>query len=82
MGEKLTFPCKKNGSYSRASRLTPGTVGEKTRTNRALASQIFTPLSSCVSSFPPSVPNSSRFSSASNVPGLMQRMIIASVVSF
>ena len=70
VGKKLTFSCETSGSYQQASRLTPGTVGAKARTNRALASQISTPLSSCV---PPcaqsvsSVLNSSRFSSASNV---------------
>ena len=47
----------------------PGTVGAKPRTNRALASQISAPPSSCVPSFPPSVPNSTRFSSASKVSG-------------
>ena len=72
VGGNLTFPCEKSGSYLRAIRLTPGTVGAKARTNRALASQISTPLSSCVppcSQSDPSVPNSSRFSSASNVSG-------------
>ena len=68
--EKFAFPCEKSGSYLRASRLAPGTVGAKARTNRALASQISTPLS--ISEPPcsqnvPSVPNSSRFSSALNV---------------
>ena len=67
MGENLTFPCEKSGSYLRATRLVPGTVGAKPRTNRALASQISAPLSSGVPSFPPSVPSSSRFSSASKV---------------
>ena len=46
-----------------------GTVGARPRTHRALASQISAPLSSCVASCPPSVPNSSRFSSASKVSG-------------
>ena len=41
----------------------------KPRTNRALANQISIPLSSYASSCPPSVPNSSRFSSTSNVSG-------------
>ena len=52
-----------------ASRLAPGTVGAKARTNRALAKQISSPLSSCVASCPPSVPNSSRFLGESNVSG-------------
>ena len=69
VAENLTFPCEKSGLYIRASRLAPGTVKPKPRTNRALASQISAPLSSCVPSFPPSVPNSSRFSSASMVSG-------------
>ena len=67
--KNLTFPCEKSGSYLRASRLTPGTVEAKPRTNRALASQISAPLSSCVPSCPPSVPNSTRFSGASKVSG-------------
>ena len=62
--------CEKSESYLRASRLTPGIVGVKARTNRALASQISNPLNSwvlpCSLRFP-SVPNKSRFSSASNV---------------
>ena len=69
MGKNLTFPCEKGGSYLRATRLVPGTVGAKPRTKRALASQIFTRLSSCVPSFPPSVPSSSQVSSASKVLG-------------
>ena len=72
MGENLTFPCEKSGSYLRASRLTPGTVGAKARMNRALASQIYTPLRSCVppcSQSVPSVPSSSRFSTASKISG-------------
>ena len=53
-----------------ATRLVPGTVGAKPRTNRALASQISAPLSnSYVPSFPPSVPSSSQVSSASKVSG-------------
>ena len=64
MGGNLTFPCEKSGSCLRTSRLT---VGAKPRTNRALASHISAPLSSCVPSCPPSVLNSSRFSSASKV---------------
>ena len=54
MGENLTFPCEKSGSYLRATRLVSGTVKAKPRTNRALliASQISAPLSSCVPSFP------------------------------
>ena len=67
VGKHLTFQCEKSGSYLRASRLAPGTLGAKPRTNRALASQVSTPLSSYVPSCPPSVPNSSRFSSASKV---------------
>ena len=50
----------------------PGAVGAKPGTNRALASQIFNPLSSCVppsSQSVPSVLNSSRFSNAMNVLG-------------
>ena len=47
----------------------PGTVGAKPRTNRALTSQISAPLSSCVPSFLPRVPNSSQVSSASKVLG-------------
>ncbi|CAN0191358.1 unnamed protein product, partial [Ascophyllum nodosum] len=70
MGKTLTtFPCEKSGSYMRANRLAPGSVGAKPRTNRALASQISAPLSSCVPYFPPSVPSSSQFSSASKVSG-------------
>ena len=69
MGKNLAFPCEKSGSYLQASRLTPGTVEAKARTNRALASQMSTPLSSCVPPCSPSVPNSSHFSSASNVLG-------------
>ena len=69
VGKNITFPCEKSGSYMRVTRLAPGTVGAKPRTNRALASQISAPLSSCVLSCPPSVPNSSRFSSASKVSG-------------
>ena len=70
MGKNLTtFPCKRSGSYLRATRLAPGSVGAKPRTNRALASQISAPLSSCVPSFPPSVPSISQFSSASKVSG-------------
>ena len=69
VGKNITFPCEKRGSYVRASRLAPGTVGAKPGTNRVLASQISAPLSSCVPSCPPSVPNSSRFSSASKVSG-------------
>ena len=67
--ENLSFPLKKSGSYLRATRLAPGTVGAKSRTNRALANQISAPLSSCVLSLRPSVPNSSQFSSASKVSG-------------
>ena len=69
MGKNLTFPCEKSGSYLRATRLVPGTVGAKPRTNRALASQISAPLSRRVPSFPPSVPISSQVSSASKVSG-------------
>ena len=69
VGENLSFPCDKSGSYLRAIRLTPGTVAAKAKTNRALASQISSLLSSCGLSCPPSVPNSSRFPSASNVSG-------------
>ena len=43
MGSYLTFPCEKSGSYFRATRLAPGTVGAKPRMNRALASQISAP---------------------------------------
>ena len=43
MGENLTFPCEKGGSYLRATRFVPGTVGAKPRMKRALASQISTP---------------------------------------
>ena len=68
MGKSLTFPCEKSGSYLRATRLAPGTVGAKPRANRALASQISSPLSSCVPLFPPSVPSSSK-KSASKVSG-------------
>ena len=70
MGKNLTFPFEESGSYLRATRLVPGTVGAKPRTNRALASEISAPLSSCVPSFPPSVPNSTRFSSTSKVSGI------------
>ena len=59
VGKNLTFPCEKSGSYLRASRLAPGTVGAKSRTNRALASQVCAALSSCVSSCPSRDPNSS-----------------------
>ena len=69
MGGNLTFHCEKSGSYMRATRLAPGTVGAKPRTNRALASQISAPLNSCVPFFSPSVPSSSQFSSASKVSG-------------
>ena len=69
MGKNLTFPCEKGGSYLRATRLVAGTVGAKPRTNRALASQISTPLCRCVLSFPPSVPSISQFSIASKVSG-------------
>ena len=65
MGKNLTFTCEKSGSYSRATRLAPDTVGVKPRTNRALGRQISSSLSSCVPSFLPSVPSSSQFSSAS-----------------
>ena len=58
MEKNITFPCEKGGSYLSATRLTAGTVGAKPRTNRALVSQISTPLCSCVPSFPPSVPSS------------------------
>ena len=67
--KKLTFPCDKSGSYLRASRLAPGTVGAKTRTNRALASQISVPLSSCVPSCPPSALNTALFSSVLKASG-------------
>ena len=67
--KNLTFLCEKSESYLRTSRLAPGTVGAKPRTDRALATQISIPLSSCVSSCPPSVLNSSRFSGASDVSG-------------
>ena len=69
MVKNLAFSCEKSGSYLGATRLAPGTVGAKPRTNRALAIQISAPLSSCVPSCPPSVPNGSRFSSASKVSG-------------
>ena len=69
MGNNRTFPCEKSGSYLRVTRLVPGTVGAKPRTNRGLASQISARLSSCVPYFPPSVPNSTEFSSASKVSG-------------
>ena len=69
MGGNLTSPCEKGGSYLRATQLVPGTMGAKPRTKRALASQISTPLSSCVPSVPPSVPSSSQVSSASKVSG-------------
>ena len=69
LGKSLTFPCENSGSYLQASRLAPGTVGAKQRTNRAAASQISAPLSSCVPSSSPNVSNSSRFSSASKVLG-------------
>ena len=67
VGKNITFPFEKSGSYLRASRLAPGTVGATARMSQALASQISTPLRSYVPSCPPSVPNSSRFSGASNV---------------
>ena len=67
MRKNITFPCEKGGSYLRATRLTAGTVGAKPRTNRALASQISTPLCSCVPLFPLSVSRSSQVSSASKV---------------
>ena len=41
--ENLTFPFEKSGSCLRSTRLVPGTVGAKPRTNRALASQISAP---------------------------------------
>ena len=69
MRENLTLPCEKGGSYLRATRLVPGTVRVKPRRKRALSSQISTPLSSCVPSFPPSVPSSPQVSSASKVSG-------------
>ena len=69
VGKDLTFPCEKSGSDLRATRLAPGTVGAKPRTNRTLACQISAPLSSCVPSCPPSVPNSLRFLSALKVSG-------------
>ena len=74
--KNLNFPREKNGSYLRASRLTPGTVGVKPRANLALATQISDPLSRCVSSVPnsssiqniqssiPTVPNIQRADSA------------------
>ena len=69
-GGNLAFACKKRRSYLRASRLAPGTVRAKPRTNRALiASPISTPLSSCVPPCPPRVPSSVRFSSALKVSG-------------
>ena len=43
MGGNLTFPCEKSGSYLRATRLAPGTVGANPRTNRALAKSDFCP---------------------------------------
>ena len=67
MVKNLTFPCEKSGSYLRVTRLVPSTVEAKPRTNRPLASQISARLSSCVPSSPPSVPNSTEFSSASKV---------------
>ena len=69
MGNSLVFPCEKSGSYLRATRLVPVTVEATPRTNRALTSQIYAPLNSCVPSFRPSVPSSSQFSSASKVSG-------------
>ena len=68
-GKNITFLCEKRGSYLRASRFAPGTVGAKRRTNRALTSQISASLSSRVPFCPPNVPNSSRFSGASKVSG-------------
>jgi len=62
VGKNLTFPRVKSGSYLRASRLMPGTVGTKRRTTLALASQISRPLNSCV---PPSPPSFSCISSSS-----------------
>ena len=41
--KNLTFPFEKSGSCLRSTRLVPGTVGAKPRTNRALASQISAP---------------------------------------
>ena len=81
VGKNLTFPCEKSGSYLRASRLTPGTVEEKARTNRALASQISTPLSSCVLPSSQSVPTRAfqtfqGFRMCRTFRGPMQRMVI------
>ena len=53
VGENLIFLSEKSGSYLRASRLAPGTVGAKPRTNRTLASQISAPLNRCVPFCPP-----------------------------
>ena len=69
MRNNLTFPCEKGGSCLRATQLVPATIGAKPRTNRALASQISSPLNSCVPSFPPSVPSSSQISSTLKVSG-------------
>ena len=69
VGENFILPCEKSGSYLRVTRLPPGTVGAKPRTNRDLASQIAAPLSSCELFCPPSVPRSSQFLSASKVSG-------------
>ena len=69
VGENLTFPCEKSESYLRASRRTFGPVEAKPRTNRALASQISAPQSSCVSACPSSALNNSWFSGASKVSG-------------
>ena len=41
--KNLAFSCEKSGSYLGATRLAPGTVRAKPRTNRALAIQISAP---------------------------------------
>ena len=76
VGENLTLPCEKSESYLRASRLAPGTVGAKPRTNRPLASQISARLSRCVPYCPPSALNSYDFWVRRRFWGLMQHMMI------
>ena len=67
-GENFTFPCEKSGSYLRVSACTQFCRGE-TKNKSSNSKSDFCPLSSCVPSCPPSVPNSSWFSGASKVSG-------------
>ena len=76
MGNNFTFPCEKSGSYSRVTRLVPGTVGAKPRKNRALASQISARLSSCVRLSPRVFRTAQSFRVRREFRGPMQCMVI------